>query len=268
MASVRVYLAGLVVLVVVAVVFAVLWFMAYTNYAGLEARYAKLQSRYNTLEANYTSLESNYNSLQSQYQTLQTQYSSLQSQYSSLQTNYTTLQNQYEQLQNLYRELSNSTYWEELNNTYWELFTLLGQGEWYWGGSLHSFFLFPREWVTAPANSTFAQWGFAGEFWPDVYDSALVVVPSNFSAIINITVNATGSPVPVDVYVFNLSNFVLWLEGYSPTYYFYTQGTYINDTVTVPGLGIYAVVFYNPSNTTTAEIYSGLVTATFTQSSG
>jgi chaperonin cofactor prefoldin len=254
MASVKAYMAGLVVLVVVAVVFAVLWFMAYTNYAGLEARYAKLQSRYNTLESNYTNLKINYNNLQ-------TQYNSLQSQYSSLQTNYTTLQNQYNTLEANY---------SELNNTYWELFTLLGQNEWYskWGSSLYMFFLFPREWVTAPANSTFAQWGFAGEFWPDVYDSALVVVPSNFSAIINITVNATGSPVPVDVYVFNLSNFVLWLEGYSPTYYFYTQGTYINDTVTVPGLGIYAVVFYNPSNTTTAEIYSGLVTATFTQSSG
>ena len=136
------------------------------------------------------------------------------------------------------------------------------------GGSLHSFFLFPREWVTAPANSTFAQWGFAGEFWPGVYDSALVVVPSNFSAIINITVNATGSPVPIDVYVFNLSNFVLWLEGYSPPYYFYTQGKLINGTVTVPGPGIYIIVLYNPSNTTTAEINSGSVIATFIQTSG
>jgi hypothetical protein len=61
---------------------------------------------------------------------------------------------------------------------------------------------------------------------------------------------------------------VLWLEGYSPTYYFYTQGTYINDTVTVPGPGIYIVVFYNPSNTTTAEINSGSVFATFIQTSG
>ena len=254
MASVRVYL---VVLVVVAVVFAVLWFMAYTNYAGLEARYTKLQSQYNTLESNYTSLESNYNSLQSQYQALQTQYNSLQSQYSGLQINYTTLKNQYNTLEANY---------SELNNTYWELFTALGQDEWR-SSSLYVLFFLPREWATAPANSTIASWGFSGVLEPDGYDSALVVAPSNFSAIINITVNATGSPVPVDVYVFNLSNFVLWLEGYSPTYYFYAQGKLINDTVTVPGPGIYAVVFYNPSSTTWAETYLGSVTATFIQSS-
>jgi len=255
MASVKAYMAYLVVLVVVAVVFAVLWFMAYTNYAGLEARYAKLQSRYNTLEANYTSLESNYNSLQSQYQTLQTQYNSLQSQYSSLQTNYTTLQNKYNTLEANY---------SELNNTYWELFTLLGQDEWY-SSSLYMLFFSSRGWITAPANSTIASMGIGGGLGPDSHDSILVVVPSNFSAIINITVNMSA---PVDVYVFNLSNYVQWLEGYSPTYYLYAQGTYINDTVTVPGPGIYVVVIYNPSNTTTAEYYSCSVTATFTQSSG
>jgi outer membrane murein-binding lipoprotein Lpp len=258
MASVRVYL---VVLVVVAVVFAVLWLMAYANYAGLEARYARLQSRYNTLEANYTSLESNYNSLQSQYQTLQTQYNSLQSQYSGLQTNYTTLQNQYNTIESNY---------SELNNTYWELFTFLGQEEWYskWGGLLlEDFFPFSREWVTAPANSTIASIEFSGGFGPDELMDALVVVPSDYSAIISITVNATGSPVPVDVYVFNLSDYVLWLEGYSPPYYFYAQGKLINDTVTVPGPGIYIVVFYNPNDTTAAELYSWSAIARFIQSS-
>jgi predicted component of type VI protein secretion system len=261
MASVRVYL---VVLVVVAVVFAVLWLMAYANYAGLETMYAKLQSRYNTLESNYTSLKTNYNNLQSQYQTLQ-------SQYSGLQINYTILKGQYEQLQNLYRELSNSTYWEELNNTYWELFTFLGQDEWYsiWGGYLHITSVLPRELITAPANSTTASMPFSAWLEPDQYIGIWVVVPSNFSAIINITANATGSPVPVDVYVFNLSNYVQWLKGYSPTYYFYTQGKLINDTVTVPGPGIYIVVFYNPSNTTTVKLHwlTSLVTATFIQSS-
>ena len=97
---------------------------------------------------------------------------------------------------------------------------------------------------------------------------ALVVVPSNFSAIIKIMVNATESPIPVSVYVFNLSNYVQWLEGYSPTYYLYAQGTYISGTVTVPGPGIYVVVFYNPSNTTIAEYYSWSVTVKFIQSSG
>jgi chaperonin cofactor prefoldin len=259
MASVKAYLAGLVALAVVAVVFATLWLMAYTNYAGLEARYAKLQSRYNTLESNYTNLKTNYNSLQSQYQTLQTQYSSLQSQYSGLQTNYTTLQGRYNTLKSNY---------SELNNTYWELFTLLGQGEWHWkwDSSLHVLFSpSSREWITAPANSTIASAGIGGSLGPDELMNALVVVPSNFSARINMMVNMSA---PVDVYVFNLSNFVLWLEGYSPTYYLYAQGKLINGTVTVPGPGIYIVVIYNPSNTTIAEIYSISVMATFIQTSG
>jgi Tfp pilus assembly protein PilE len=259
MASVKAYMAGLVVLVVVAVVFAILWFMAYTSYAGLEARYAKLQSQYNTLEANYTNLESNYNSLQSQYQTLQTQYSSLQSQYSGLQINYTTLQNQYNTLK---------TNYSELNNTYWELFTALGQEEWNleWPILVELYSSYLRGWITAPANSTTASIVVGDSLPPDNYYSALVVVPSNFSAIINMMVNMSA---PVDVYVFNLSNYVLWLEGYSPTYYFYAQGTYISGTVTVPGPGIYIVVLYNPSNTTTAEFYSWPeVMATFIQTSG
>ncbi len=251
MASVRVYLVGLVVLVVVAAVFAILWFMAYTNYTSL-------QSRYNTLEANYTTLKTNYNNLQSQYQALQSQYNSLQSQYSSLQTNYTTLQNQYQALEANY---------SELNNTYWELFTLLGQSEWHWkwGSSLYVLF-FPssREWITAPANSTTASTGIGGLLGPNSHNNILVVVPSNFSAIINVAVNMSA---PVDVYVFNLSNYVQWLKGYSPPYYFYAQGKLINGTVTVPGPGIYIVVIYNPSNTI-AEIYSISVMATFIQTRG
>ena len=107
--------------------------------------------------------------------------------------------------------------------------------------------------------------GIGGELEPDSHHNILVVVPSNFSAIINVAVNMSA---PVDAYVFNLSNYVLWLEGYSPTYYLHAQGTYINDTVTVPGPGIYIVVLYNPSNTTTAEIYSGSVFVTFIQTSG
>ena len=158
-----------------------------------------------------------------------------------------------------------------MNNTYWELFTLLGQSEWYskeWGSLLvEEFFPFSREWVTAPANSTTASIEFGGGFGPDELMDALVVVPSGFSAIINVAVNATGSPVPISVYVFNMSDYVLWLEGYSPTYYLYAQGTYINDTVTVPGPGIYVVVFYNPNDTTGAELYSWSATARFIQSS-
>jgi hypothetical protein len=128
-------------------------------------------------------------------------------------------------------------------------------------------FFLPREWVTAPANSTTASIGFGASLVPDNYYGALVVVPSDYSVTISITINATGSPVPVSVYVFNLSNYVLWLEGYSPTYYLYAQGTYINDTVTVPGPGIYVVVIYNPSSTTSAKI-SGSVFVTFIRTSG
>jgi len=264
MASVKAYLVGLVVLVVVAVVFAVLWFMAYANYVGLEARYAKLQSRYNTLESNYTSLESNYNNLQSQYQTLQTQYNSLQSQYSSLQSNYITLQGQYQalqlqynSLQNQYSELNNTC---KLNNTYWVLLTFLGQRNWY--ASVYVDYNLPRELIVAPVVSSFEQ-GWSSELWPGQYMRTWVVVPSNYSATIEITVNASS---PVEVFVFDLYNYMQWLEGYSPTYYLYDQGTYINDTVTVPGSGLYIIVVYDSSNTTVS--YSFSVSVTYAQSSG
>jgi hypothetical protein len=72
-----VYLVGLVVLAVVAVVFAVLWSMAYTGYTSLETRYAKLQSQYKALEANCTTLEANYTTLRSQYNTLEANYNNL-----------------------------------------------------------------------------------------------------------------------------------------------------------------------------------------------
>ena len=71
------YLVGLVVLAVVAVVFAVLWSMAYTGYTSLETRYAKLQSQYKALEANCTTLEANYTTLRSQYNTLEANYNNL-----------------------------------------------------------------------------------------------------------------------------------------------------------------------------------------------
>jgi hypothetical protein len=72
-----VYLVGLVVLAVVAVVFAVLWSMAYTGYTSLETRYAKLQSQYKAFEANCTTLEANYTTLRSQYNTLEANYNNL-----------------------------------------------------------------------------------------------------------------------------------------------------------------------------------------------
>ena len=57
MASINAYLAGLVALAVVAAAFAVLWFMAYTNYTGLEIKYTNLQSQYQTLQTQYNTLE-------------------------------------------------------------------------------------------------------------------------------------------------------------------------------------------------------------------
>ncbi len=242
MASVRVYL---VVLVVVAVVFAVLWFMAYTNYTSL-------QSRYNALEANY-------NSLQSQYQALQTQYNSLQSQYSSLQANYTALQGQYQALQIQYNSLRRQ--YSELNNTsYWALLTFLGQRNWY--ASVYVDYNLPRELIVAPVVSSFEQ-GWSSELWPGQYLRTWVVVPSNYSATISITVDTTS---PVQLFIFNLANYIQWLEGSSSAYYLYDQGTYINDTVTVPGPGLYIIVVYDSSNTTVS--YSFSVSVTYAQSSG
>ena len=242
MASVRVYL---VVLVVVAVVFAILWLMAYTNYTSL-------QSRYNALEANY-------NSLQSQYQALQTQYNSLQSQYSSLQANYTALQGQYQALQIQYNSLRRQ--YSELNNTsYWALLTFLGQRNWY--ASVYVDYNLPRELIVAPVVSSFEQ-GWSSELWPGQYLRTWVVVPSNYSATISITVDTTS---PVQLFIFNLTNYIQWLEGSSSAYYLYDQGTYINDTVTVPGPGLYIIVVYDSSNTTVS--YSFSVSVTYAQSSG
>jgi chaperonin cofactor prefoldin len=230
MASINAYLAGLVALAVVAAVFAVLWFMAYTNYTSLETKYANLQSQYqtlqtqyNTLETNYTNLKSNYNSLQSQYQALQSQYSSLQSQYSGLQSQYSALQSQYGQLQSQY---------SKLNGTYWNILTFLGQDS----GS--------------------------GTLQPGYFTRTWVVVPSGFSGTIYITVSASSS---VEVFVFDLYNYVQWIEGYSYTYYLYDYGTYINDQVSV-GPGLYIIVIYNPSSTTAAS-YSFAVTTTYTPTS-
>ena len=63
MPSTNAYLIGFVVLVVVAAVFAILWFMAYMNYTSLEIRYVKLHSQYTNLQSQYQALEAKYNKL-------------------------------------------------------------------------------------------------------------------------------------------------------------------------------------------------------------
>jgi hypothetical protein len=55
-ASAEAYLVGLIILAIVAVVFAALWFLSYTNYTNLEIRYVNLQNQYQALEANYNKL--------------------------------------------------------------------------------------------------------------------------------------------------------------------------------------------------------------------
>jgi hypothetical protein len=62
-ASVKAYLAGLVALAIVAVAFAVLWFMAYTNYANLGVEYANLQNQYNALQGQYQQLQTQFGRL-------------------------------------------------------------------------------------------------------------------------------------------------------------------------------------------------------------
>jgi hypothetical protein len=119
-----------------------------------------------------------------------------------------------------------------LNGTYWNILTFLGQDS----GS--------------------------GTLQPGYFTRTWVVVPSGFSGTIYITVSASSS---VEVFVFDLYNYMQWLEGYSPTYYLYDYGTYINDQVSV-GPGLYIIVIYNPSSTTAAS-YSFAVTTTYTPTS-
>ncbi len=78
----------------------------------LQSKYNTLQVQYNTLNTNYTSLKTNYGNLQvsygnlkNQYESLQSQYSSLQSQYNALESNYTTLKVSCSNLQNQYSSL-------------------------------------------------------------------------------------------------------------------------------------------------------------------
>jgi hypothetical protein len=119
----------------------------------------------------------------------------------------------------------------------------------------------PREMIVAPIRNFSYGWG--GGLGPDQYMRTWVVVPSNYSATIEITVDTTS---PVQLFVFDLYNYMQWLEGSSPAYYLYDQGTYINDTVTVPGPGLYIIVVYDSSNTTVS--YSFSVSVTYAQSSG
>jgi len=236
MTSVRTYLIGLIILAVAVSVFAVLWLTTYTNYTSLQVNYANLQSQYqtlqsqyNTLESNYTNLETNYSSLQNKYQILQSQYSDLQSNYTILQNRYEVLQPQYISLQDQYQQLQSR--YSNLNNTYWNILTFLG----YWSGS-----------DTLPANYFAHMW---------------VVIPNGFSGTIYVTISASS---PVQVYVLDLSNLILAVEGYLYTYYLYDQGAYINDQVSV-GPGLYVITVVNPSSTTISFSYS--ITTTYTQTS-
>ena len=180
---------------------------------------------------NYASYETNYENLQMQYQTLQSQYNTLESNYTNLETNYGSLQNQYQTLQTQYSSLQSQ--YSNLNNTYWNILTYLGQ-----------------------FNIS------DGTLQPDYFEYSWVVVPNGFSGTIYITVSASSS---VEVYVLDLQNLMQFAEGYSYQYYLYDQGTYINDNLSV-GPGLYAVIAYNPSNTT-ATLLSFTVTTVYTPTS-
>jgi chaperonin cofactor prefoldin len=192
--------------------------------------YNTLHTQYANLQNQYNTLESNYTTLKSNYNSLQSQYQALQSQYSSLQSQYSGLQSQYSALQSQYQQLQSQ--YSKLNGTYWNILTFLGQDS----GS--------------------------GTLQPGYFTRTWVVVPSGFSGTIYITVSASSS---VEVFVFDLYNYVQWIEGYSYTYYLYDYGTYINDQVSV-GPGLYIIVIYNPSSTITAS-YSFAVTTTYTPTS-
>jgi len=236
MKSVRKYLISLIILAVAVSIFTVLWLITYTNYTSLEVNYATLQNQYQTLQnqysnlqSNYTNLKTNYSNLQSLYLTLQAQYNLLESNYTTIKENYRTLQNRYQTLQNQYSNLQSQ--YNNLNNTYSNILAFLGQANISDG--------------TLPPSSITNTW---------------VVVPKGFSGTIYVTVSASSS---VEVYVFDLYNLIQAVEGYSPTYYLYDQGTYINDQVSV-GPGLYIITIYNPSNALTVS-YSTTITTTYTQ---
>jgi chaperonin cofactor prefoldin len=205
-----------------------------TNYTDLQNMYQTLQSQYNSLQDNYNSLkdmysilQSNYTTLQNMYQTLQSQYNTLESNYENLQTNYTNLQNMYQTLQTQYNSLQNQ--YNNLNNTYWNILTFLGQGN----GSV----------MLQPYQFTYKE----------------IAVPPEFSGIIYITVSASG---PVNVFVFDLNDLIQAIKGNPYGYYLYSQGSYINENVSV-GPGFYIVFIYNPNNNTVISL-SYDITTTYT----
>jgi len=174
-----------------------------------------------------TSLKNNYTALQNQYQTLQSQYNMLESNYENLKTNYTALQNMYQALQMQHNSLKDQ--YSNLNNTYWNILTFLGQGN----------------------NSAILQ--------PYQFTYKEIAVPFGFSGIIYITLSASS---PVDVFVFDLNNLIQAIKGNSYGYYLHSQGSYINEKVSV-GPGFYIVLIYNPNNNTEITL-SYKVTTTYT----
>jgi FtsZ-binding cell division protein ZapB len=165
--------------------------------------------------------------LQNNYTTLQNQYQALQSQYNMLESNYTNLQNMYQSLQSQYNSLQNQ--YNNLNNTYWNILTFLGQGN-----------------VSAMLQ-------------PYQFTYKEIAVPPEFSGIIYITVSASG---PVNVFVFDLNDLIQAIKGNPYGYYLYSQGSYINENVSV-GPGFYIVFIYNPNNNTEISL-SYDVTTTYT----
>jgi len=196
MKSARTYPISLIILAIIALVFALLWLTTYFNYASCETNYENLQMQYNMLESNYTTINENYSALLNQYQTLQNQYSNLQSQY------------------------------DNLSNIYSNILTFLGQDN------------------------------FTGILPPGYIVHPWIVVPEGFSGTIHITVSASSN---VIVYVLDLHNLIQAVGGYSYTYYFYDQGTYIKDQISVSP-GLYIITIVNPNNTTVSLSYSIMTT--------
>ncbi len=164
--------------------------------------------KYEELYAQYSALSKNYSNLKNQYESLQSQYNSLQNEYNNLENSYTNLQNQYATLQYLYNSLQNES--NEFNE-YQNALNSLGQ----LNGSVNlQSFDFKYLWV---------------------------VVPRGFDGIINISISATSA---VNLYVFNLTNFMNFYSGQSYSYYLYDYGSNLNDQVNV-GPGLYIIVIYN-----------------------
>ncbi|EOD42257.1 hypothetical protein Nst1_599 [Candidatus Nanobsidianus stetteri] len=259
----RLYLVGLIILILLVSISIAIFFMNYTqqtglelanleitnlknNYTNLQNQYKALQMQFSIIESNYENLKTNYTNLQNIYQNLQSQYESLQNNYSILQTNYTNLQDQYQVLQSQYNTLESN--YQNLETNYTNLQNMYQ--------NLQSQYKSLQEQYSNLNNTYWNILTFLGNgnnsaiLQPNQFIYKEIAIPTGFSGTINIMISSSN---PIEVFVFDLYNLIQAIEGNPYGYYLYNNGTYINTSVTL-GPGFYIVFIYNPNNTTEATL--------------